>query len=138
MSLFRIFDVAGSALGAQSLRLNTTASNMANADTVSSSIDRTYRARHPVFRATLDGYTQSDQAASGVGVLGIVESDAPLRKEYAPNHPMADDQGYITLPNVNPVEEMANLIAASRSFQTNLEAINTSKQLLLRTLRMGE
>lgn len=138
MSLLRIFDIAGSGLSAQSLRLNTTASNLANANSVSSSVDQTYRARHPVFSTQRESTPDTDQEVVGVRVLGIVESDAPLRREYAPDHPMADNEGYITLPNVNPVEELANLISASRSFQTNLESINVSKQLLLHTLSLGE
>lgn len=143
MSLFKIFDIAGSGLSAQSIRMNSTSSNLANAETVSSSIDQTYRARQPVFAAMVNQgidqhYADHDTASVGVVVRGIVESNAPLRREYSPNHPMADEEGFITLPNVNPVEEMANLISASRTYQSNLEAVNTSKQLLLRTLRMGE
>ncbi len=138
MFLFQIFDIAGSGLSAQSLRLNATSSNLANANSASSSIEQTYRARYPVFATALAGAGQRDASAVGVKVLGIVESDAPLRREYSPDHPLANEEGYITLPNVNPVEEMANLISASRSFQSNLEAINVSKQLLLRTLSMGD
>ena len=143
MSLFKIFDIAGSGLSAQSIRMNSTSSNLANAETVSSSIDQTYRARQPVFAAMVNQgidqhYADHDTASVGVVVRGIVESNAPLRREYSPNHPMADEEGFISLPNVNPVEEMANLISASRTYQSNLEAVNTSKQLLLRTLRMGE
>lgn len=136
MSLLDVFDISGSGLSAQTLRLNTTSSNLANVNSVSSSVQETYRARHPVFSAVMEGVT-GQGAAVGVRVLGIVESDAPLRVEYSPDHPMANADGYITLPNVNPVEEMANMISASRSYQTNLEAINVSKQLLLRTLSMG-
>jgi flagellar basal-body rod protein FlgC len=137
MSLFKVFDVAGSALSAQSLRLNVTASNLANAESVSSSEDKTYRARHPVFSAVLNAL--NDPAASaGVKVLGVVESQAPLRKEYRPDHPLADKDGFIHLPNVNSIEEMTNMISASRSYQTNAEVINTSKQMLLRTLTLGQ
>ena len=137
MSLFNVFDIAGSGLSAQSVRLNATASNLANADSVSSSIDQTYRARHPVFAATLQ-QVEEQQAGVGVQVLGIVESQAPLRLQYAPDHPLANQQGYVHLPNVNVVEEMANMMSASRSYQSNLEAIKTSKQLLLRTLQLGQ
>jgi flagellar basal-body rod protein FlgC len=135
MSLFGIFDISGSALRAQTLRLNTTASNMANIDSISSSTDTTYRARQPVFAAQLN---DAEDAVAGVEVLGIVESQAPLRREYRPDHPLSDQQGYVSLPNVNPVEEMANMISASRSYQSNVEVLNTSKQMLLRTLSLGD
>lgn len=140
MSLFRIFDVAGSAMSAQSVRLNTTASNLANADSVSSSVDETYRARRPVFAAMLQeaGSGQPGNESVGVQVQGIVESDAPLLKEYNPNHPMADQDGFIYKPNVNPVEEMADMISASRSYQTNVQVADTAKQMLLQTLRLGK
>ena len=135
MSLFRIFDISGSALHAQTIRLNTTASNMANIDSISSSTANTYRARQPVFATQLD---EAEEAAAGVDVLGIVESQTPLRREYRPDHPLADGQGYVNLPNVNPVEEMANMISASRSYQANVEVLNTSKQMMMRTLALGE
>jgi flagellar basal-body rod protein FlgC len=137
MSLFKVFDIAASAMSAQTLRLNTTASNLANADSVSSSEDKTYRARQPVFAAVLDALKEQG-GAGGVQVLGVVESQAPLRREYRPDHPMADKDGYIHMPNVNAVEEMANMISASRSYQTNAEVINVSKQMLLRTLTLGQ
>jgi flagellar basal-body rod protein FlgC len=135
MPLFSIFDVAGSGLSAQSLRLNLTASNLANAESVSSSTGATYRARHPVFRAMLDDRTR---AATGVQVLGVVESRAPLRTQFAPDNPLADAKGYVHMPNVNVVEEMANMISASRSYQSNMEVLNTSKQLMMRTLMLGQ
>ena len=135
MSLFTVFNTAGSSLHAQTVRLNTTASNLANADSVSSSTTTTYRARHPVFATQLkDG----DDAAAGVDVLGIVESQAPLRREYQPNHPLANQEGYVMMPNVNPIDEMADMISASRTYQSNVEVMNTSKQLLLKTLALGE
>lgn len=137
MSLFNVFDVSGTALHAQTLRLNTTASNMANANTVSSSIDRTYRARHPVFAPMLDDFEQQQQGV-GVKVLGIVESNAPLKREFNPNHPLADDEGFILLPNVNIAEEMANMISASRSYQSNIEMMNSAKQMMLRTIALGQ
>lgn len=137
MALSNIFDIAGSALSAQSLRLNVTASNLANADSASSSTSQTYRARQPVFAALLDERTRNGSAV-GVQVRGIVESQAPLRTQYAPDSPLADQDGYIHLPNVNVVEEMANMISASRSYQSNVEIMNTSKQLLLRTLALGQ
>ncbi len=137
MSLFSVFDIAGSGLSAQALRLNVTASNLANADSVSSSVGTTYRARHPVFAAALAGARNPSEATVGVQIKGIVESQAPLPKEYQPAHPAADAEGYIFRSNVNVVEEMANMISASRSYQSNVEVINASKQMLLRTLSMG-
>jgi flagellar basal-body rod protein FlgC len=137
MSLFSIFDIAGSGMSAQSLRLNTTASNLANSDSVSSSIDTTYKARHPVFATVLED-AQSGMAQGGVEVRGVVESQAPVRQEYNPNHPMANEQGYVFHSNVDPIAEMANMMSASRSYQNNVEVANTSKQLLLRTLQMGK
>lgn len=137
MSMFKIFDTAGSAMSAQSLRLNTVASNMANGDSVSSSMEQTYRARQPVFSAMLNQLNPNEPAV-GVQVKGIVESQAPLQMEYAPNHPLANEEGYIFRPNVNMVEEMANMISASRSYKSNVEVINTAKQLMSATLRLGE
>jgi len=137
MSLFKLFDVSGTALHAQTLRLNTTASNMANANTVSSSIDKTYRARHPVFAPMLDDLEQQQQGV-GVKVLGIVESNAPIKREFNPNHPLADGEGFISLPNVNIAEEMANMISASRSYQSNIEMMNSAKQMMLRTISLGQ
>ncbi len=135
MSLFKIFDISGSALHAQTVRLNTTASNMANVDSISSSTATTYRSRQPVFAAQID---DNEDAVAGVDILGIVESQAPLRREYRPDHPLADKDGYVNVPNVNPVEEMANMISASRSYQSNVEVLNTSKQMLMRTLSLGD
>jgi flagellar basal-body rod protein FlgC len=137
MSMFKIFDTAASGMSAQSLRLNIVASNMANVDSISSSIDQTYRARQPVFSAMLN---QLDPNAPAVGVQmkGVIESQAPLVMEYAPEHSMANKEGYIYRPNVNIVEEMANMISASRSYESNVEVINTAKQLLTATLRLGE
>lgn len=144
MSLGNVFDIAGSAMSAQSVRLNTTASNMANAESVSSSEGETYRARKPVFELKQMQSIQPGnmplgvQAGQGVNVSGIVESDAPLRQEYNPDHPMADEQGYVYYPNVNVVEEMADMISASRSFQINAEIMNTAKQMMQRALTLGQ
>lgn len=145
MSITHIFDIAGTALTAQSLRLNTTASNMANAQSASSSVDQVYRGRHPVFAAIQQqafGFDDDQgfeaEAGAGVQVLGIVESDAPLEKRYEPSHPLADDDGYVLYPNVNVVEEMANMISASRSFQMNVEMMNSAKQMLQRVLTLGQ
>ena len=137
MSLFNVFDVAGSALQAQSIRLNTTSSNLANANSVSSSTGSTYRARHAVFSPMMKEFDE-EGANVGVRVLGVVESNSPLRREHSPDHPMADAEGYIYLPNVNVVEEMANMISASRAYQTNVEVMNSAKQMLLRTLSIGQ
>jgi flagellar basal-body rod protein FlgC len=149
MALGNIFDIAGTGMNAQSLRLNTTASNLANAQSASSSVNEVYRSRQPVFaaiqqdamRASVTEGTYSDNevdAASGVQVLGIVESDAPLQRRYEPTHPKADEEGYVYYPNVNPVEEMANMIAASRSFQMNVEVMNSAKQMVQRVLTLGQ
>ncbi len=138
MSLFNIFDISGSGMSAQSLRLNTTASNIANADSVSSSADQTYRARHPVFAAEMQKAAGGNQESVGVNVLGIVESDKPLNVEYSPEHPMADKDGYIYKPNVNVIEEMTNMISASRSYQTNVQIAESAKNMVNKTLTLGQ
>ena len=135
MSLFAIFDIAGSAMSAQSVRLNTTASNLANSEVVSGSEQQAYRARQPVFATVLD---HMNREVAGVRVIRIVEDSSPVHKEYAPDNPLADEEGYIYKPNVNVVEEMANMISASRAYQNSVEVLNTSKQLLLNTLRLGQ
>jgi len=137
MGLFSIFDVAGSAMSAQTVRLNTVASNMANADVVSGTEAGAYHARQPVFSAVMKALG-GNPASVPVEINGIVESDAPINKQYSPEHPDADKDGYIFMSNVNMIEEMANMISASRSYQSNVEAANTSKQLLLETLRLGQ
>ncbi len=137
MSLFKAFDISGSALHAQSVRLNTVSSNMANANSVSSSTDETYRAKQPVFKAIMNDM-DNEMTGAGVRVEQIIESQAPLRTEYNPGHPYANEEGFITLPNVNMVEEMANMISTSRSYQTNVEVMNTAKQMMLRTLQLGQ
>ena len=147
MSLSQVFNIAGSGMSAQSLRLNTVASNIANAETVSSSVDETYRARNPVFATVFSQqqntgggslFAPEHEAGSGVEVRGIVESDAALQPRYQPDHPMADEQGYVFYPNVNVVEEMANMMSASRSYQTNVEIMNTAKTMLQRVLTLGQ
>lgn len=145
MAINSIFDIAGSAMSAQSVRLNTTASNLANAETVSSSIEQTYRARKPVFaaiqqealRQAVSG-SLDEQASRGVEVRAIVESDAPLERRYQPDHPMADDEGYVFYPNVNVVEEMADMMSASRNFQLNTEVLNSAKTMMQRLLTLGQ
>ena len=134
----KIFDIAGSGMNAQNLRLNLVASNISNANSVSSSIDQVYKSRQPVFAAELKNLLDTQQAASGVMIKGVVENQAPPVMEYAPNHPMADENGYIYKPNVNTVEEMANMMSASRSYQNNIQVLDTAKQLMLQTLRMGQ
>ncbi|MBU1191876.1 MAG: flagellar basal body rod protein FlgC [Gammaproteobacteria bacterium] len=138
MSMFKVFDIAASAMSAQSVRLNTTASNLANAESVGSSEETTYKARHPVFAAMLNAMHGGPKEGVGVRVLGVVESQEPVQQRYAPENPMANDEGYVFQPNVNPVDEMVNMISASRSYQNNVEVMNTSKQMLLATLRLGQ
>lgn len=135
MGLLANFQISGSAISAQSLRLNTTASNMANAETIVDSEDKAYRARETVFQSFLfDGHRPAE---AGVKMLGVVESGAPVRRQYDPQHPMANEQGYIYTSNVNAVEEMVNMLSASRAYQNNVEVLNTSKDLMLRTLSLG-
>ena len=149
MSLNNIFAMSGSAMSAQTVRLNTVASNIANADSVASSADQTYRARKPVFEQMMtdalreSGWNASEDLVSGasgmgVRVAGIVESDAPLEPRYEPNSPMANEEGYVFYPNVNPVEEMADMMSASRSFQTNVEIMNSAKSMMQRMLTLGQ
>ena len=136
MSLFTIIDVAGSAMNAQSVRLNVTASNLANAGSVSGDPNNVYRARQPIFSAFQQ--TLTDQSGvSGVRLAGVVESSAPLEMRYQPEHPEADENGNVYVSNVNTVEEMVNMISASRSYKNNVEIINTTKDLLLQTLSLG-
>ena len=140
MSLFNVFNVAGSALNAETIRLNTTASNLANAESVNGDVTKVYRARHPVFQAMMnnaDGGFDDQGEAKGVRVLGIVESTAPPLKTYQPDSPLADKDGYVYASNVNSIEEMTNMISANRSFATNVEAINTVRDLLLKVISMG-
>ncbi len=137
MSAFSVFDIASSGMSAQSMRLNLVASNISNANSVSSSLDKVYKSRQPVFAAQLRD-VMDKSSTTGVEVKGVVESQAPPVMEYSPNHPMADAEGYIYKPNVNTIEEMANMMSASRSYQNNVEVFNTSKQLIMQTLRMGQ
>lgn len=135
MSLFSIFDVSGSGMSAQSIRLNTTASNLANAENISGSPEQVYRSRQPVFAVMMDSFGLD---VKGVKVTNVIESQAEPHKEYAPDNPLADEQGFVYLPNVNVIEEMANMISASRSYQNNVEVMNTAKEMLLTTLRLGQ
>jgi flagellar basal-body rod protein FlgC len=141
MSLFQIFNVAGSATSAQTQRLNTVASNLANADTVAGPDGQAYKARQVVFQTELMGQagtTGGAAGAAGVRVSTIAEDNTPGRRVHDPKHPSADEQGYVTYSNVNPVEEMVNMISASRSYQNNVEVMNTAKNLLLKTLQLGQ
>ncbi len=135
MGLMTNFQISGSAISAQSLRLNTIASNMANAETIAASDEEAYRARETVFQSYL--YNKTRPAESGVQMLGIVESAAPVRNRYDPDHPMANESGYVFTSNVDTVEEMVNMLSSSRSYQNNVEVLNTSKELMLRTLSLG-
>jgi flagellar basal-body rod protein FlgC len=136
MSLFKVFDVAGSAMNAQSVRMNVTASNLANAGSVSGDPDKVYRARQPVF-STFSESLANQTGVAGVRLDGVVESAAPLQKIYQPDNPEADADGNVYATNVNTVEEMVNMISASRSYKNNVEMINTTKDLLLQTLSLG-
>lgn len=151
MSSFKIFDVAGSGMSAQSVRLNTVASNLANADSVSGDPNTVYKARHPVFQAIKQaaalhlssasgfGISPTDQASgAAVKVSSIVESTAPATERYDPGNPLADANGNVYAPNVNVIEEMTDMISASRAYQDNVEVMNTSKDLMLATLKLGE
>lgn len=133
MSDFRIFSIAGSALTAQSARLNAVASNLANADSVAGSDGQPYRAKQVVFKAT-----PVEGGGLGVRVTQVVDSAAPMRLQYDPANPAADEKGYVTLSNVNVVEEMVNMISASRAYQTNAEVMNTAKALMAKTLAIGQ
>jgi flagellar basal-body rod protein FlgC len=139
MSGLKIFDIAGSGMNAQNLRLNLVASNISNANSISSSIDQVYKARHPIFAAEMQNAMKNTASNSGgVNVLGVVESQAPPIMEYQPNNPQADATGYIYKPNVNSIEEMANMMSASRSYQNNIDVMNTAKTMLLDTLKLGQ
>ena len=141
MSSFKAFDIAGSGMAAQSVRLNTTASNLANADSVSGTANGVYKPRHPIFeavRAQLQMQSAAAESQPAVRVRGIYESTAPASQRYEPGNPLADANGYVFAPAVNVVEEMVNMISASRSYQNNVEVMNTSKDLLLATLRLGQ
>ena len=136
MSLFNVFQVSSSAMTAQSMRLNTVASNLANADSIVSADGQPYRAKEVVFQATPMG--ANGAISQGVKVRQVVESAAPARMVYDPKNPAADANGYVAFSNVNVVEEMTNMISASRSYQTNVEVMNTAKTLLLKTLQIAQ
>ena len=134
MSLFNIFNVAGSGMAAQSQRLNVVASNLANADSTTSANGQPYKAKQVVFSAMPVG----GGSVQGVKVTAVVDDNSPMKMVYDPKHPMADAQGYVAMPNVNVVDEMVNMISASRAYQNNVDVMNTSKTLLLKTLTIGQ
>jgi len=140
MSLNTVFDIAGSAMSAETIRLSTSAENMSNANVTMGSPDEVYQPKYPIFKTVQENQNKwmGDQIKAGVQVKGIYESDAEPSKRYEPNNPIADSQGFVYTSNVNYVEQMANVISASRSYQMNIELINTTKQLMQRTLQLGE
>ena len=138
MAMLSIFNVSGSAASAQSQRLNVVASNLANADTVAGPDGSAYKARQVTFQTQLLGATGNDPSAAGVRVSTVSEDQTPGRKVHDPKHPGADAEGYVTYSNVNAIEEMVNMISASRSYQNNLEVMNTAKTLLQKTIQLGQ
>jgi flagellar basal-body rod protein FlgC len=140
MSMFKVFDISGSAASAQSQRLNTVASNLANADTVAGPDGQAYKARQVVFQTELMGASGAlgPESAAGVRVTTVREDETPGRRVHDPKHPAADADGYVTYSNVSAIEEMVNMISASRSYQNNIEVMNTARNLLLKTLQMGQ
>ena len=132
---FSIFAISGSALMAQTQRMNVSASNLANADSITSTSGQAYRAKQVIFQVDDKGYQNS---IAGVKVSQVIEDPAPMNLVYEPNHPLADEKGYIQKPNVDVVAEMVNTISASRSYQANVEVINTAKSLMLKTLTLGQ
>lgn len=134
MSLLNVFEIAGSAMTAQSQRLNVVASNLANADSVTSANGQPYRAKQVVFSELAVG----GATGSGVKVIGVTEDNSPAKQVFDPKHPLADAQGYVAMPNVSVIEEMVNMIAAARAYQNNVEMLNTAKALMLKTLTIGQ
>ncbi|MET3381137.1 MULTISPECIES: flagellar basal body rod protein FlgC [unclassified Variovorax] len=131
-----IFNVAGSAMTAQSQRMNVTASNMANAESVAGPDGMPYRAKQVVFQVEPSAYGAGD--IGGVKVAGVIEDQSPPRLVFDPKSPHANAEGYVAMPNVNVVEEMTNMISASRSYQANVEVLNTAKTLMVKTLSIGQ
>jgi flagellar basal-body rod protein FlgC len=134
MSLFKVFNVSGSAVSAQSQRLNVVSSNLANAESVAGPDGKPYKGRQVLFQTQM---MDAEQTAAGVRVAAVVEDSAAPRRVHDPDHPLADETGYVTMSNVNVVEEMVNMISASRSYQTNIDVMNTAKNLLQKTLQLG-
>lgn len=138
MSLFNVFSISGSALTAQTVRLNTTASNLANANMVAGNEKDVYRARYPIFEAQLEKSMQQQSMQNGVTVSKIIESQSEINKEYLPDHALADKDGFVYKPNVNVMEQMADMISASRSYQLNVQVSQAAKSMLQQTLKMGQ
>ncbi len=144
MSLSNIFDIAGSGMNAQSMRMNTTASNLSNAQTASATAEGAYRAKHPVFEAVQrqlnewNAFDAGENDVAAVRVKGVFEDQSAAQARYEPGHPLADEEGYVFYPNVNVVEEMSNMISASRSFQINVEVMNSAKTMVQRVLTLGQ
>lgn len=138
MSVFKVFDVAGSGMSAQMLRLNTVASNLANAETISGSVEEVYQARHPVFQSVLQQAAGNNDEVATVKVSEIMQEDTAPIPHYRPNHPLANEEGFVFSPNIDAVAEMADMISASRSYQNNVEVLATTKEMLLRTLQLGQ
>jgi len=137
MSVFKVFDVAGSGMSAQMLRLNTIASNLANADTISTNENDVYQARHPVFESVMQNMGNADDVAT-VRVREIMQEQTMAVPQYRPNHPLANDEGFVFSPAIDTIAEMADMISASRSYQNNIEVLSTVKEMTLRTLQMGQ
>lgn len=138
MSLFNIFEISGSGLSAQTTRLNVTASNISNAQSQATRPEDAYKSRNPVFAAAYQDAFQNNTDSVGVQVLGIVENSAEHPSRYEPGNPLANEDGYVYMSNVNVMEEMTNMMSASSTYQNNIEVINTSKELMLQTLRLGQ
>lgn len=143
MSLSSIFDIAGSGMSAQMVRLNVAASNITNAETMASSPESTYKARAAIFESLVnenfdyDNFANGDAPGRGVKVAEVIETDKDVRKEYRPNHPMADENGFVYMPNINSLEEMTNIISASRDYQRNIQVMTTARNMIQKTLQMG-
>ena len=135
MSLFKVFDLSGSALSSQSIRMNAIASNVANAEVASANPEGAYRARYPVFQTVLE--QAGKPAGAGVRVAGIIESTDPPVLRNMPGHPLADENGNVYFPAVNVIEQMTDWMSAESTYRTNVELMSTVKQLMLRTLQIG-
>jgi flagellar basal-body rod protein FlgC len=148
MSSFKVFDIAGSGMSAESVRLNTVASNLANADSVSGDPNQVYQAKHPVFQTVQDFQAAQalgsasaqavEKASASVKVAGIVANGTAPESRYDPGNPLANSDGYVYSSNVNVVEEMTDMISASRAYQNNVEVMNTARNLMLDTLKLGQ
>ena len=138
MSLFKVFDIAGSSMQAQTVRMNTTASNMANAETMATTPEEAYRAKKPVFQSMLNQAITGEQKNSGVRVTHITESQNEIPAIYRPGHPLANPEGYVYGSNVNVVEEMAEMISASRSYENSVQVLDSAREIMMKTLRLGQ